>query len=143
MRDVEPTCSFISLFLVATEAAYQCHSKIDMVILLDSSGSVTEEQFAATKKFAADLVRHFEISKDRTNVATLSFSQYVHTGRKFSDDVSDESVLKAIDALPYEGSFTRLDFALEELQGVTFSKAQGARPYDKGSIIKYSILGFG
>ena len=103
-----------------------------MAILLDNSASVTEDQFAATKKFAADLVKHFEIAKDRTNVAALSFSQYVHTGREFTDDASQESVLKAIDGLSYEGSYTRLDTALETLQGKTFSKDHGARSSNKG-----------
>ena len=115
-----------------TEAEFKCHNKIDMVILLDSSAGIKEDVFAATKKFAADLVRHFEISKDRTNVAALSFSQYVQTGRNFDDEASQESVLKAIDGLRYEGSFTRLEFALGRIQDITFSKAHGARSYDKG-----------
>ena len=117
-----------------TEAEFKCHNKIDMVILLDSSAGVEEDVFAATKKFAADLIRHFEISKDRTNVATLSFSQYVQTGRNFGDKASQESVLKAIDGLKYEGSFTRLDFALQRIQDITFSKDHGARSYDKGKL---------
>ena len=116
-----------------TEAEFKCHNKIDMVILLDGSASVKEDDFAATKKFAADLVKHFEISKDRTNVAALSFSQYVHTGRNFKDKASQESVLKAIDGLSYEGSFTRLDNALGNIQDVTLNKDQGARSYDRGN----------
>ena len=114
------------------DAKFTCHRKIDLAVVLDSSASVTEAKFAKVKKFAADLVKHFEISKDRTSVAALAFSQYIHTGRKFSDDPSQKSVLKAIDGLTYEGSFTRLDFALQELQDLTFNKAQGARSYDKG-----------
>ena len=114
------------------DAKFTCHRKIDLAVVLDCSASVTEAKFAKFKKFAIDLVKHFEISKDWTIVAALAFSQYVHTGRKFSDDASQESVLKAIDGLTYEGSFARLDFALQELQDKTFNKAQGARSYDKG-----------
>lgn len=99
---------------------------------MDSSASVGENKFKVTKKFAADLVRHFDISNDRTSVALISFSQYVHTQKKFLDDTSQDSVLRAIDVLPYEGSFTRLDIALQTLQDETFNKAQGARSYDKG-----------
>ena len=104
-----------------------------MAILVDCSASVTEDQFAASKEFASKLVKHFDISKKRANVAAISFSQYVHTKKDFKDDTSRESVLKAIDGLYYEGSLTRLDFALETLQARTFNKAYGARAPSKGT----------
>lgn len=105
---------------------------MDLAVLLDSSASVTEHKFALFKEFVADLMKHFEISKEMTNVAALSFSQYVYPGRKFNEDSSRDSILKAIKGLRYEGSFTRLDIALQKLQDVTFRKAQGARSDDKG-----------
>ncbi|CAH3027330.1 unnamed protein product, partial [Porites evermanni] len=113
------------------DGEFRCHKKIDLAILVDCSASVTEDQFAATKEFAAELVKHFDISKERANVAAVSFSQYVHTKKDFKDDTSRESVLKAIDGLFYEGSLTRLDFALEILQARTFNKAYGARAPSK------------
>ena len=99
---------------------------------MDCSASVTEDQFAATKEFAAELVKHFDISKERANVAAISFSQFVHTKKDFKDDTSRESVLSAINGLYYERSLTRLDFALETLQARTFNKAYGARAPTKG-----------
>ena len=108
-----------------------------MVILLDSSGSVPEEVFEKTKKFAGDLVKHFDISKKRANIAVMSYSQYVRVLKRFDDDVSVESVLKAIDGASYEGSFTRLDSALEVVQYKVFKKAQGARSSKKGKHRKF------
>ena len=105
-----------------------------MAIMLDSSASVTQEEFAKIKRFASDLAKHFKISKDKTHVAAFTFSQYVHTGRDFNDEPSMDSVLKAIEGLPYEGSATRLDFALEKVLGQTFTKDGGARDPDKGTI---------
>ena len=110
-----------------TETEFKCHNKIDMVHLLDSSASIPEDVFETTKKFASDLVKHFDISKDKSNVAVLSYSQYVHVQRRFDDDTSQESVLKAIDGASYEGSFTRLDSALEVVSDKIFNKMQGAR----------------
>ena len=115
------------------DGKFRCHKKIDLAILVDCSASVTEDQFAASKEFASKLVKHFDISKKRANVAAISFSQYVHTKKDFKDDTSRKSVLKAIDGLLYEGSLTRLDFALETLQGRTFNKAYGARAPSKGT----------
>ncbi|KAJ7394354.1 hypothetical protein OS493_000160 [Desmophyllum pertusum] len=98
-----------------------------MVILLDSSASVPEDVFETTKKFASDLVKRFDTSKDRAHVAVLSYSQYVHTERRFDDDPSQESILKAIDGVNYEGSFSRLDSALDILHNKIFKKKHGAR----------------
>lgn len=103
-----------------------------MVILLDSSGSVSEEVFGKTKKFARDLVKLFDISKEKTNVAILTYSQYVRVLRRFDDEVSIESVLRAIDRARYEASFSRLDSALEKVRYKIFKKEQGARSSSKG-----------
>ena len=103
-----------------------------MVILLDSSGSVPEEVFGKTKRFAKDLVKHFDISKEKTNVAILTYSQYVRVLRRFDDEISTESVLKAIDRAAYEASFSRLDSALENVQYKIFKKKRGARSSSKG-----------
>ena len=132
-----PTFIFCTAMLHAfpADAKFKCHSKIDMVILLDSSASVTEETFDATKKFVAELIKHFDISKDRTNVAVMSFSQYIHTGKNFNDDTSEQSVMKAIDRLTYDGSFTRLDFALKTIQDKTFNKDHRARSSNKGTLL--------
>ena len=105
-----------------------------MVILLDSSASITRDQFADAKKFASDLVKHFEISRNKTNVVALGFSQTIQVGRKFSDDTSTETVLKAIDGLIYEGSSTRLHTALTRVNEQILYRFQGARFNDKGWI---------
>ena len=109
-----------------------------MVILLDGSGSVTADQFKIAKKFAADLVKHFDISKVRTNVAVASYSQYVKTGRTFHDDASQEAILKAIDGIHYEGAASRLDLAFGLVQFGLFDGKQGARISDKSKLYCYS-----
>lgn len=103
-----------------------------MALLLDGSASITKKQFAKSKKFVADLVKHFELSKDKTNVAALTFSRYTRVGRHLNDDSSKEAVLKAIDGLTYEGSITRLDSALRLLSREIFRRSPGARFHDKG-----------
>lgn len=111
---------------------FKCHNKIDMVMLLDSSASLPEKVFDATKTFASDLVKHFDISKDKVKMAVVSYSQYVHIERRLCDEPTQEAVLKAIDGIRYEGSFTRLDSALEIVQNKIFKKERGARSCDKG-----------
>lgn len=109
-----------------------CHNKIDMAILMDGSGSITMEQFKIGKKFVADLVKHFDISKKKTNVAVASYSQYTHTTRTFNDETSRESVLEAVDKLPYEGAASRLDFGFNLIEFKLFDAKTGARTSSKG-----------
>jgi len=121
----------IGWLFVVTKAEFKCHNKIDMVILLDSSASLPEKVFDATKTFASDLVKHFDISKDKVKMAVVSYSQYVHIQRRFCDEPTQESVLKAIDGTCYEGSFTRIDSALNVVHDKIFKKEGGARSCDK------------
>ena len=111
---------------------FMCHNKIDMVVLVDGSGSVTMDQFKIGKKFVADLVKHFDISKEKTNVAMVSYSQYTYTGRTFNDKTSPESVLKAVDKLPYEGAASRFDFGMDRVESEFFNTKSGARTNSKG-----------
>ena len=103
-----------------------------MAILLDSSASLQEKVFDATKTFASDLVKHFDISKDKVKMAVVSYSQYVHIQKRFCDESTQEAVLKAIDGICYEGSFTRLDSALQVVHNSIFTTEGGARSCDKG-----------
>lgn len=118
--------------LAEAEKKFMCHNKIDLVILLDGSGSVTQDQFKIAKKFAADLIKHFDISKELTNVAVASYSQYVHKGRTFDDDTTRQSVLKAIDGLRFEGAASRLDFGFDIVEFELFDTKNGARASNKG-----------
>lgn len=124
--------------LAAQEKQFMCHNKVDLAFIVDGSGSVTREQFKIGKKFIADLIKHFDISKEKTNVAVASYSQYVHTGRTFSDDASRESVLKSVDGLRYEGAASRLDFGFGLLEFKLFDAKNGARTNNKGQ--SYSVL---
>ena len=103
-----------------------------MSILLDSSASISKKQFQIAKRFAADLVKHFDISEDKTNVAVASFSQYTRSARTFKDNVSKESVLKAIDEVNYEGAASRLDIGFDVLQFNLFDTKTGARESKNG-----------
>ena len=109
-----------------------CNNKIDMVVLMDGSGSITMDQFKIGKKFVADLVKHFDISKEKTNVAMATYSQYTHTGKTFNDKTSRESVLKAVYGLPYEGAASRLDFGFDRMESELLDAKNGARTNSKG-----------
>lgn len=129
-------CVLANILLLLTtvsvaEAKFKCHSKIDMAFLLDSSGSITRQQFEIAKKFAADLVKHFDISKEKTNVAVATYSQYARTTRTFENHASQKLVLKAIRGLSYEGAASRLDLGFDLVRSTLFDTQKGARPTNK------------
>lgn len=114
---------------------FKCHNKIDMVVVLDSSGSVTQKQFKMSKDFVADLVKHFDISKSKANVAVATYSQYAHTGRTFQEHATLDSVLGAIRKLRYEGAASRLDFGFGLVEFKLFDTQYGSRPIDSGTCL--------
>ena len=130
-------CALITSSVSLAEAKFKCHSKIDMVFLLDSSGSITRQQFEIAKKFSADLVKHFDISKEKTNVAVATYSQYAHTTRTFENHASQELALKAIWGLSYEGAASRLDLGLDLVKSTLFDTQKGARPTNKGRYLAF------
>ena len=126
------TFSSLPFTVLLAKAEFKCHNKVDMVILVDGSGSITRKQFKIAQNFAAGLVKHFDISKEKTNVAVASYSQYTHIGRTFQEHASQESVLTAINNLKYEGAASRLDFGFGLVEFKLFDTQYGSRPSKKG-----------
>jgi len=56
------------------EEDVECESQIDLVLLLDSSGSMGEEGFERTKNFFAELVHRFKYSDHDAKIGAILFS---------------------------------------------------------------------
>merc|ERR1719389_269763 len=65
-----------------------CDSEIDMMLLLDASGSVGSRGFGKEKAFAEDFVNRFEINPEATEVGVISFSYYITIGTQITDDTA-------------------------------------------------------
>merc|ERR1719343_1074498 len=51
-----------------------CKAKMDVVIILDGSGSISEEGWEATKKAGEALVKSFEVGETASQIAVLLYS---------------------------------------------------------------------
>ena len=110
----------------------RCNKKVDLAILLDSSASLSDEDFETAKRFAKELTKRFTLDKNRTRLSVVSFSHYKKIPFKFQDFYSQEKVFKAVDEFYHEASTSLLGGALAVVQNGVFNVKYGSRPKRKG-----------
>ena len=110
----------------------ECQTRgVDLIFVLDSSGSVGASNFANVRNFVADLVNQLEIGPDNTRVGLINFAS--SAGVQFSlnthQDIS--SLLQAIASVPFTSGGTNTAAALTTLLS-ELSTVNGARPLQEG-----------
>jgi uncharacterized protein YegL len=63
-----------------------CDSEIDLMILMDGSGSVGSKGFKQEKEFADAFIKRFEVEPKKTEIGIISFSYYITIGSQITDD---------------------------------------------------------
>ena len=97
------------------------------MFVLDSSGSVGDENFIKIKDFINAVIRDFDIDKGRMRVGALRFSDGV-VPQFFMDDYTKRAdILKAITRVDYIGGTTNTAGALKILREEMFKPGRGAR----------------
>ncbi|XP_036355433.1 uncharacterized protein LOC115230178 isoform X3 [Octopus sinensis] len=96
-------------------------AQIDLVFVIDSSGSVSEHNFNKTKIFLENIVRNLDIGPDKTRVAVIRFSTNPHVSFSLSAHTTNSAVRKAIDAIDYDGGGTATGLALDEVRTSVFT----------------------
>ena len=76
-------------------------SKSDIVFVLDSSGSVGEDNFKVMKDFVKSVVQNLNIGPDNTKVGVITFSRYPVIRLHLDDYTDKTALLQAIDQVPY------------------------------------------
>ena len=70
-----PTTSSLPLSLFPTPPSIVCDVSLDMVFMLDRSGSVGEENFDTAITFLQNVVNFFTVARDATRVCKHSHNQ--------------------------------------------------------------------
>jgi uncharacterized protein YegL len=96
--------------------------------MLDSSGSVSENNFQRTKNLVKKLTKSFLISREDTHVSVVTFSSHGRVDIKLTDHVNWNDLEESIDKIPYMGYTTRIDKAVELASHEVFSYRGGMRP---------------
>ncbi|XP_060583327.1 collagen alpha-1(XII) chain-like [Ruditapes philippinarum] len=100
-------------------------SKFDIVFVLDSSGSVGEDNFKIIKTFVKSVVQNLNVGPDNAKVGVITFSRYPVIRLRLDDYTDKDALLKAIDSVPYIPGITETHSALYLLKDEGF---KGSRP---------------
>lgn len=85
-------CSYIKLECTKT-------NKADIIFLVDSSKSITEDKFRSMKKFMASVVNQTTVGTDLTRFGVILYSTRVMSTFTLNNYSTKQDVLKAISAL--------------------------------------------
>ena len=104
---------------------------IDLIFVLDESGSVGSSNFQNIKTFTANLVRELEIGPGNTRVGVITFSSFARVPFHLNTYQTNGTLLGAIASILYSGGGTNTPAALNTLLN-EFSVMYGARPSEEG-----------
>nr|XP_032810678.1 matrilin-4-like [Petromyzon marinus] len=108
--------------------ALECRvSHTDLVFVIDSSKSITPENFELVKGFVGQIVGSLDVAPERSRVGLVQFSHRVHPEFPLGRHSNAAGVLGAVAALRYVGKGTSTGQALRHLALKSFSEGEGAR----------------
>ena len=119
--------SFLLFFVVVVLDCSQ--SKADIVFLLDSSGSVGEDNFVFLTSFIGDLISDFNIGPEFVQVGLVTYQTNVTNRFDLNRYGTKEEVLNATKQVPYSGGWTNTDLGLNHTLWHSFAEDHGARPF--------------
>ncbi|XP_065653358.1 collagen alpha-3(VI) chain-like [Hydra vulgaris] len=104
-----------------------CEAIVDIVFLLDSSGSL-RKYYQNEKDFLKSVISAFGVSVNGTRAAVVTFSYHAQLSIKLNKYSNLKSFNEAVDNIVLMGSTTRIDKALRLAQKEVFELENGARP---------------
>ncbi|XP_022334361.2 matrilin-1-like [Crassostrea virginica] len=131
-------CSLVNGFLFdgSQSLSTTCSSiQVDVVFLLDSSGSEGSVNFQKQLHFVKSFVEKFEIGPSNMQVSVVSFSTIVMENFDLKKYQSKYELLAAIDTIPYLSGTTHTDEAITFAVKHSFSAVSGDRTQAPNVII--------
>ncbi|CAI8020542.1 von Willebrand factor A domain-containing protein 2 [Geodia barretti] len=108
---------FISISKSLRDADRECRIKgVDMVFVMDESGSVRASNFEKMKQLAIDITDSFEIKPDRTRVAWISFATSARVVFNLTAYSTKDTLHDAIRGIIYGSGNTAIGRGLETLR---------------------------
>ena len=104
-----------------------CSYPMDLSIVIDTSSSITEDNFEIQKAAVIMLARSFGLSRLGTHVSVIIFGSEAKTAIKLTDYTDLESFTAAVRNIKHQGGHTRIDLALAMASTMVFTPSGGAR----------------
>lgn len=105
----------------------RCSAFIDLVFVIDCSGSIRQERFPAVLDFFAKIVDEVELSPTKTRIGAISFADTSHVNFNLNSFVNKGDVINAIKRIKFLGEKTNIASALLMLKDTMFLPANGGR----------------
>ncbi|XP_078614402.1 collagen alpha-4(VI) chain-like [Branchiostoma floridae x Branchiostoma japonicum] len=105
-----------------------CPAKMDVVFVLDGSGSVGHDNFQRMKSFVKRVAGSFAIGPSSAQISLFQYSNFVVQEFALDTYGSIGEINQAVDAVMYQGGGTATGLALYEMRQYGFSFANGGRP---------------
>ncbi|CAG5136834.1 unnamed protein product, partial [Candidula unifasciata] len=105
-----------------------CDARIDLVIVLDASTSVTEPNFLLMKNFVKDFLQDADIDGGNVRVGVIIYSTEDYVQFHLNTYRTSAEVYRAIDEIPYRHGSTNTADALRTMRSQMFTQSNGDRP---------------
>ena len=86
----------------------ECDGTADILVILDTSGSIRQERFPQVREFMINVIRSLEWSEDRIQVAATSFSDEVLVEFTFQTYDQRQDQIEALRRVTYVGGKTNI-----------------------------------
>ena len=101
---------------------------LDLVFVLDGSGSIGPENFGAIRNSLERIVQSHTIGRGHTRVGVIVFSNDASIIFNLNRYTDEESLIRGIRIIPYPGDYTYTDEALALLRTSTVNELLGLGP---------------
>ncbi|CAG2185535.1 COL6A [Mytilus edulis] len=102
-------------------------AKVDIVIILDSSTSVGDDNYQKMKNFCKDFLKNADLDSGNIRAGIVSYSTGVHIEFQMNDYGTSQDIMDAIDAIPYRYGSTNTADGLKTMRSQMFTAANGDR----------------
>ena len=118
--------SYVSL-LILEQLSRSCKTKLDIGIVLDGSGSISQNEFDSYKSFMVELIELFGVSDSATRVGLVSFSDKAKLVFPLGQLIAFSQFQRELTKLSQPGGSSRLDLGMQIATSM-FSSRNGGRP---------------
>ncbi len=101
-----------------------CSYPIDVAFIIDSSGSIGSTNYQNQKNFVKAVAKSFGLASAQSQAAMVLFSDSASVKARFGQYATMEEFGRAVDALPYESGWTRIDKGLDVAATDIFPEAR-------------------
>ena len=109
-----------------------CGKKADVIVLLDSSGSIGAEAFQVALEAVTQLAVLYPIGEDATRFGVVPYSHIVFDGITLNQTYDLATLNATIREIPYFRGGTLTGAAINFTRNIGFSESFGARPLSEG-----------